>query len=176
MLALTALSVGATLPFPRDGLIERERMYPLLGLTLIGSVLGALLVFAVPENLLPLIIAGAMLAVAVVVLRPPYKVPQASGVKPRGAALGYGLSLLLGIYGGFFSGGYVTLLTAVFVTCFQMPFKRAVATTKLMNIASSLVATLIFAWRGIVNWPLVSRLLKNSRFTQSICRIGLQSI
>jgi uncharacterized membrane protein YfcA len=156
MLALTAMSVGATMTFLRDGVIERERMYPLLGLTLVGSVIGALLVFAVPENLLPPIIAGAMLAVTVVVLRPPFKAPHTSGVKPRGpaVALGYGLTLLLGIYGGFFSGGYVTLLTVVFVVCFQMTFKRAVATTKVMNVASSLIATLIFAWRGILNWPL----------------------
>lgn len=156
MLALTAMSIGATLPFLREGAINRERMYPLLGLTLVGSVLGALLVFAVPEDLLPLIIAGAMLVVAVVVLRPPPKTLQTPDAKPGSStvAVGYGLTLLLGIYGGFFSGGYVTLLTAAFLACFRMPFKRAVANTKLVNVVSSLVATLIFAWRGVVDWEL----------------------
>ena len=46
MLALTALSAGATLPFLHIGMIERDRMPALLTLMLVGSILGALLVFA----------------------------------------------------------------------------------------------------------------------------------
>ena len=57
---------------------------------------------------------------------------------------GYAATFLLGIYGGFFSGGYVTMLTPIFVVCFSMTFVQAVANTKLVNIFSSLVATLIF--------------------------------
>lgn len=63
----------------------------------------------------------------------------------RRLALGYGLTLLLAVYGGLFSGGYVPMLTAAF---------KAVATTKVITVASSLVATVIFATRSAVNWPL----------------------
>jgi uncharacterized protein len=156
MLALTALSVGASLPFLRDGIMDRERLPALLALTLIGSIGGALLALAVPEDVLPVIIAGAMLAVTAVVLRPPSRAASPEGIQPSrpAALLGYGLTLALGVYGGFFSGGYVTLLTAAFLACFQMPFRRAVATTKLVNVASSIVATAIFAWRGVVDWPI----------------------
>jgi uncharacterized protein len=55
------------------------------------------------------------------------------------------------IYGGFFSGGYVTTLTAAFVVLFGMSLLRAVANTKVMNAFSSGIATLLFAWRGIVD-------------------------
>jgi hypothetical protein len=71
MLALTALSAGATLPFLHTGMIERDRMPALLTLTLLGSILGALLVFAMPQDALPLIITGAMFIVPAVVLRSP---------------------------------------------------------------------------------------------------------
>ena len=47
---------------------------------------------------------------------------------------GYALTFLLGIYGGLFSGGYVTILTAIFVATFRMTFIEAIATTKLINI------------------------------------------
>ena len=60
----------------------------------------------------------------------------------------------LAIYGGFFSGGYVTMLTATFVLLFGMTFLQAVATTKVINVFSSGVATLVFVWRGAVDLKL----------------------
>ena len=67
---------------------------------------------------------------------------------------GYAVTFLLAIYGGFFSGGYVTLLTATFVLLFGMTFLQAVATTKVINVFSSGVATLVFVWRGVVDLKL----------------------
>jgi uncharacterized membrane protein YfcA len=48
----------------------------------------------------------------------------------------------------------MTILTAEFVLLFGLTFLQAVATTKVINIFSSLVATAIFAWRGIVDYKL----------------------
>ena len=100
MLALTALSGGATLPFLQTGMIERDRMPALLTLTLFGSILGALLVFAIPQDVLPLIITGAMLIVAAVVLRSPLHTSENPKVSSIGvsALIGYLLTLLLGVY------------------------------------------------------------------------------
>ncbi|MFC4453560.1 sulfite exporter TauE/SafE family protein [Deinococcus sonorensis] len=154
MLALTVMSVGASVPFWRGDALDRLRLPLLLGLTGAGSLLGALLVFVVPPALLPLIIAAAMLVVAVVVLRPGRTAAALQAPTRQRQVVGYGLTLLLAVYGGFFSGGYVTLLTAAFLTTFRLPFLRAVATTKVINVASSLVATVIFATRGAVDWRL----------------------
>jgi uncharacterized membrane protein YfcA len=68
--------------------------------------------------------------------------------------IGYFATVALGIYGGFFSGGYVTMLTAAYVGFFRMTYVEAIATTKLVNIFSSLVATGIFALNGIIDYPL----------------------
>ena len=67
---------------------------------------------------------------------------------------GYAASFMLAIYGGFFSGGYVTMLTAAFIVLFGMTFLQAVATTKVINVFSSGVATLVFLWRGVVDLKL----------------------
>jgi uncharacterized membrane protein YfcA len=61
------------------------------------------------------------------------------------------VTLLLAVYGGFFSGGYVTLLTSSFVILFGMTFLQSVATTKVINIFSSAIATAVFLWRGIID-------------------------
>jgi uncharacterized membrane protein YfcA len=80
----------------------------------------------------------------------PSRLPPNPGL----ATAGYTLTFLSGTYGGLFSGGYVTILTAVFVATFRMTFIEAIATTKLINIFSSGIATVIFMWRGTVDYLL----------------------
>jgi uncharacterized membrane protein YfcA len=67
---------------------------------------------------------------------------------------GYALTFLLAIYGGSFSGGYVTMLTAVYVALFRLSFVKAVAITKLINIFSSGIATLVFMRQNLVDYRL----------------------
>jgi len=156
MRALTFMSVGGTLPFIGKGAIDRRRLPLLIVLTLAGSGLGALLVLIIPAGALPLIISVSMIAVAIfsIANRDAGVVP-AEGKPSRIAEFaGYAATFALGIYGGFFSGGYVTLLTAAYVTLFRMTFMEAVSVTKLINVFSSLVATLIFIWRGLVDYKL----------------------
>jgi hypothetical protein len=76
-------------------------------------------------------------------------VPSESAPSSAHAILGYVLTLAMAVYGGFFSGGYVTLLTAVFAVFFSHDICESIAATKLMNVFSSVAATAIFAWRGI---------------------------
>ncbi|WP_072718647.1 sulfite exporter TauE/SafE family protein [Planktothrix tepida] len=156
MLALTFLSLGGTIPFIKEKKLNTQRLPSLILLTILGSILGAFLVFTISKNTLSLIISLLMVAIAIFVFLNPE-----TGIKPHpepasklSENLGYLGTFLLGIYGGFFSGGYVTLLTASYVMLFHQTFIEAVATTKVINIFSSLVATLIFTAHGIVNYPL----------------------
>ena len=178
MFGLTFMAVGGALPFVGTGAFDRRRLPLLVALTLVGSTSGALLVLVVTSRAMPLFISLSMLGVAAFSvfagrgrsvgrdagMRP--GAVAAAGVGPGGQAAparggrgraewaGYAATLLLGVYGGFFSGGYVTLLTAAYVALFGMRFVEAVATTKLVNVFSSLVATLVFAWHGLVDYRL----------------------
>ena len=42
----------------------------------------------------------------------------------------------------------MTILTAIFVALFRLSFVQAIATTKLVNVFSSAVATGVFMWHG----------------------------
>src|ERR1700722_2576008 len=77
MLALIFLSLGGTLPFLKSQTIPRKRLPTLIGLTLVGSIMGAFLLLFVPSRALPLVIATAMIAVAVFLL-----VQRNSGLAP----------------------------------------------------------------------------------------------
>jgi uncharacterized protein len=160
MMALILMSAGGALPFAQKGIIERRILPMSIALTIVGSGVGAFLLLNIPTKLLQLTIAIAMIAVAVFSLfrqdtgKSHQRVPSVS------LAGGYLLTFALAVYGGFFSGGYVTMLTAVFVILFAMTFVQAVATTKVINVFSSFVATLIFAWRGIVDYRIIGSELR----------------
>lgn len=149
------MSVGGALPFWRSPVLDHRRLPILLLLTLAGSALGALLVVVVAPAALPLVVGIAMLVVTAFSLA-----HRTAGLHPAPApsrtarSLGYAATFLLGVYGGFFSGGYVTLLTAAYILLFGMTFLEAVAVTKVINVCSSAVATVIFMSRGIVDYRL----------------------
>lgn len=148
MLVLALLSFGGVLPFRGTATIDKRRAPLLIALTLAGSAAGALLLFAVPAKWMALIIPVAMIAVLVLLLFEPR---TGSASHP---GWGYSVMALLAIYGGFLSGGYATLVTAAGMFFFRYPFLRAMAMSKALNTASSLIAVAVFAWYRIIDWRL----------------------
>ena len=155
MFGLTFMSVGGALPFIGKGTIDRRRLPRLVALTLLGSAAGALLVIVVPSRAMQGVVSAAMLAVALfsVTTRNAREIERLSPSRAHELA-GLAATFALGVYGGFYSGGYVTVLTAAFVALFRMSFVESVATTKVINVFSSLVATLVFMWYGLVDYKL----------------------
>jgi uncharacterized membrane protein YfcA len=64
MLTLVFLSLGGTIPFLKGQFIPRQRLPVLIGLALLGSIIGALVLLVVPARAIPVVIASAMLLVA----------------------------------------------------------------------------------------------------------------
>jgi uncharacterized protein len=153
MLALTFMSLGGSVPFMRRGAVVRAYLPLSIALTVMGSALGAIVLLEVPMRALRLSIAVSMIAVAMFVLSKDDLGLSTSriSVSRRTVFTGYLVTFLLAVYGGFFSGGYVTILTAGYIAFFGMTFIQSVATTKIINFFSSAVATLIFIYRGAVD-------------------------
>jgi uncharacterized membrane protein YfcA len=156
MFALTFMSLGGALPFLRGQHVDRQRLPLLIVLTLAGSLLGAFLLILVPAGSVSVIVSVAMIAVAIFsVIYRKSGLENVTGPPSSSAMLaGYALTFLLGIYGGFFSGGYVTLLTAAYVALFRMSFVEAIATTKVVNVFSSAIATAVFMRQRLVDYRL----------------------
>lgn len=155
MFGLTFMSIGATLPFLKNGSINIKRMSPLVLLTVISSGIGAILVGLISAKAIPIIVSVSMVFVAVFTLiKRDAGVAKPETVSPNSQLIAYVLTFLLGIYGGLYSGGYVTMLTAAYVAFWGMTFTEAVAGTKFINIFSSSIATIIFMWQGLVDYRL----------------------
>ena len=154
MFALVFMSVGGAVPFIRQGRIDYKKISPLVLLTIVSSAIGAALVGIISGAGIKLIVTIAMISVAVFTL-----LRRKAGLTPGKhhswtMPLTYALVFALGIYGGLFSGGYVTVLTVVCVAIAGMTYSEAVASTKLINVFSSGVATIVFMWQGLVDYRL----------------------
>lgn len=155
MFGLTFMNIGATIPFLKQGIIDTKKITPLVFLTLISSAIGALLVGLITNHSIKIIVSVAMISVALfILLKRDAGVAAIAEISTRAAVITYILTFLLGIYGGLYSGGYVTVLTTVLVAFFGMTFTEAVASTKLINVFSSLIATIIFAWQNLIDYKL----------------------
>jgi len=155
MFGLTFMNIGATIPFLKQGIIDKKKVTPLVGLTLISSAIGALLVGFITNESIKIIVSVAMISVAVfILLKRDAGVASIAEISTRAVVITYILTFILGIYGGLYSGGYVTILTTVYVAFFGMTFTEAVASTKFINVFSSLIATIIFAWQNLIDYKL----------------------
>lgn len=123
-------------------------------LTICGSLIGANFVLAVDEDALKKVIA-----IIVGVMSFSFLLKKGFGLQERevkstglrflGGAL---LIFILGIYGGFFSGGYVTLTSYVLIWIFGMQFLQVAGVTKIFNVFSSLVASAFFYFHNLIDF------------------------
>ena len=153
MFGLMFMAVGGSIPFVRSGSVDYRKVAPLVMLTVVSSAIGAALVGLITNQGIKVIVTVAMVVVTVFTIFN-RKSNGEKTVSGRSVTLSYVLTFLLGIYGGLYSGGYVTILTAVLVAFFGMSYLESIASTKIINVFSSAVATLVFMWQGLVDYKL----------------------
>lgn len=159
MFGLTFMAIGGTIPFVRQGRVEFGKLTPYVVLTIAGSALGALLVGLITNQSIKIIVSVAMIVMVVFTIvrhngSRDRSEERPSEVRPLMLAVVYLMTFLLAIYGGLYSGGYVTVLTATLVSFAAMSFGESVAATKFINVFSSGIATLVFMWQGLVDYSL----------------------
>ncbi|MCK4430996.1 MAG: sulfite exporter TauE/SafE family protein, partial [Candidatus Aminicenantes bacterium] len=137
MFALIFLSISGAAVFRKEMKTTHVKMIIIFSiLTLCGSLLGANLVLAVDKDILKRIIAIIICVIAFTFL-----LKRDLGnkeMKERTSKWKFTIGTLaiffLGIYGGFFSGGYVTLLSYVLILIFGFNFLQVAFITKVFNI------------------------------------------
>lgn len=118
------------------------------------SFLGARVVSQLPQELLPKLVLGLLVVIAVYTfwrkdfgsLHVPKLPPQREPL--YGALVGMGI----GFYDGFFGPGTGSFLLFAFVGLFGFDFITSSASAKLVNIATNLAALAYFAYTGQILW------------------------
>ena len=149
MFAVTFMTLSATARFARARMLKNRLLVPLGAITLFTSALGALIAVKLPEPVVKVVVGVSMAALVVFMALHRGAAPPAATPGRRRA--GYLGATLLGVYGGFFSGGYTTLMTVLCVLCFSLTMMESVAITKPVNLLSCVAASLVFAAGGLVD-------------------------
>lgn len=123
-------------------------------LTVGGSILGANIVLVIDQDVLRMVIVAMICVMACIILfnKNVGMRPMQERLSGKKLAAGSLLIFLLGVYGGFFSGGYVTLLSVVLLLLFGWDFLSVAFATKVLNVFSSSVACVFFYTHGLIDF------------------------
>jgi uncharacterized membrane protein YfcA len=121
-----------------------------------GSAAGAAVVASTPHIALKLIIGITTIVVAsILFLKRDAGIEQRSRpIRSSAAAVSLAAALPLSVYGGFFTGGYATLLTYLFVFVLGLSFLQAVAASRFLSIFSAAAASLVLGTHGLIDFSL----------------------
>ncbi len=149
-------SFASMVKFARAGMIDPARARVGFPLGLLGSLLGAALVLAVPPATLKPVVLVLLAAAALFIgLRRGKPEARAAGGAPRrhrGSVTAGLVALVIGAYDGFFGPGTGTFLIVASVALLGDGLAEASAGAKVVNFASNLAAVALFASRGLVLW------------------------
>jgi len=155
MFALIFLSMSGAFGLRREITTTHHKMIAFFSiLTICGSLIGANLILIIEKDILKKVIAIMAFIVAISFLLKRdlgirERIEKISKVKFIISSL---LIFILGIYGGFFSGGYVTLLCYVLILIIGWNFLQAAFITKILNIFSSFMACTFFYYHGLIDF------------------------
>lgn len=149
---------AAALTFARDRALHGGLVARLAAPMCLGALLGAWLATRTSDAVLRPVIGAVLLAWAVVlVVRPgrmltPPPEPRAPGLAA------YLFALLIGVYGGFLQAGVGFPLIALFVSHLGHDLLRANAAKVALVFVYTLLAVVVFAAAGQIDWPRAAQL------------------
>jgi len=149
MFAVMFMTVSATAHFARAGVLRWPLLVPLGAITIVTSALGAFIAVKLPESVVKVVVGISMAALVIFIALQRKAEPPPS--TPASRVAGYLGATALGIYGGFFSGGYTTLMTVLCTVCFGLTMMESVAVTKPVNLLSCAAASVVFFAGGIID-------------------------
>lgn len=135
---------------------QRRRLLGFVGPGAVGSVVGAVLLLALPSHSFALV-APALVAVAsVLTLAQPALARRVDRARARRNAVGLGAGIFaVSIYGGYFGSGIGVLFIAVLGIFLVDTMPRLNASKTVLQAMANGVAGILFAFLGPVRWWLV---------------------
>ena len=152
-LGSTMASFASTISFLRSGIVEVNVVKYLFPLSLIGSVLGVMLLQVMPPDVLrPIVVV--MLAVVTIysIVRKEWgSVSTYTGMTTKMMIASMLVALFFGAYDGFFGPGTGSFLLFAFLFL-GFDFVRAAGNAKALNFASNIAALVTFFYFGNIDY------------------------
>lgn len=155
-------SCGTTLAvwgYARAGLVSSREVRLAAAITFLAALLGAWALTLVSNEALKHIVPWLLLSIAVYTLFSPSFGLKRSAPKLSPTMFACLISPLLGFYDGFFGPGTGSFWTIALLTLLGSELTRATAFTKVVNLASNLASLLIFAFKGLLVFPVAGAMI-----------------
>ena len=156
-------SVSAAVGYRRELVGQRARVLRLASASLVGGVLGAILLLALPEKAFSTIVPALIgLGIALVLFGPPISARIAARHERTGGLPDFGAwwvwpgVLLCGVYGGYFGAAQGVLLMAVMGLGVPETLQRLNGIKNVLAAIVNAIAGLIFIVVAEVNWQVVA--------------------
>jgi hypothetical protein len=144
-------TAGAVFAFARKGHIDFRRFALPAAAAFVGSAIGAFILTRADPGFLSAILPLLLIAMALYFVLAPRMTDEDRHSRARPALL-VGVAMAIGCYDGFFGPGTGSFFTTALVAIFGLGLIRAVAHTKLLNLASNLAGLLVLLAGGHVLW------------------------
>ncbi|WP_421701487.1 sulfite exporter TauE/SafE family protein [Aliiroseovarius sp.] len=152
--------LGGALGFREElARFDRRQLIRLTGLTLLGGLIGSLLLLVSSNEafslVVPFLLLGATLAFLFGDHIRAWAASHSRGVTPQGAT---GL-ILVSIYGGYFNGGLGIVLLALFALWGMANIHEMNGLKNGLSFALSAISVAVFAIGGLVEWKLAAAMM-----------------
>lgn len=156
-------SLGSALGFSNQFAATRGFMSKLLGPTIVGSVVGAMLLVTTPERAFNVVVPILILFATVLLAYQP-RVKQWSESRKHESHpwLGASLQFLVSIYGGYFGAGMGIMMLAAYTLFMPGNIHELNAIKTWLGMLINLTATCIFLAQGLVRFEPAAALIVGS--------------
>ncbi|MCX7123309.1 MAG: sulfite exporter TauE/SafE family protein [Gammaproteobacteria bacterium] len=151
-------SLAGISQFHKFGKIDYRLAWPAALLSIVGAAMGALFTTKLSDTALSHLIGGVTLALLFL----SYFLKRKAGAEISASrvkrAFGYSLFLITSTVGGVF-GGMGMINTYIFMMCFHKKVAESIGTRKVVTLAVSIAAALVYGVHGFINWYAVAALM-----------------
>ena len=154
-LGMTGIGSAGWYKFHKKGMIDYKIGFILGFATMLGSLLGANLVFQINEEILKRAVAVITILILffITIITPKMGIEKNNHVvKNHEYLIGAVGSFFLGIYGGFYGAGTATFISYILLLLFKQTFLECAATVKIAALLMCAMAASIFAINGAVHY------------------------
>ncbi|MGD9723113.1 MAG: sulfite exporter TauE/SafE family protein [Pirellulales bacterium] len=158
--ALVPAALAALFGYRREMRLERRWALLLAGPSLLGGLIGSLLVVALPPELFKIAVPWLILGAALLFALQPQIGRRFGAGQPHGAGTRHAVAgaiafqFLVGVYGGYFGAGMGILMLAALALIGIDDIHRMNAVKSLLGAIINGTSVVVFAASGAVNWPL----------------------
>lgn len=154
-LALVTSGFSAVLSSRHELKGQERRLLILLPMTIVGAILGALLLFALPATVFKMVVPFFIGLAGIIMLFPP-RIQQEEQHKSLFRRLGaWGLAFLVCVYTGYFgAGGGVVMLLALFAII-PGNFAQVNAVKNAVLVVANLLTAIVYLFKTTIAWLFV---------------------